>query len=64
MSLDELKGTALYQRKLISTAVELLRPGGTLVYSTCSINPGWCAAAWDWFVSAFVLAARICIQLP
>mmetsp|Transcript_8700 Transcript_8700/g.10984 ORF Transcript_8700/g.10984 Transcript_8700/m.10984 type:complete len:100 (+) Transcript_8700:1-300(+) len=30
---------AMYQRKLIDTAVKLLRPGGTLVYSTCTINP-------------------------
>ena len=25
----------LYQRQLVKCAVELLRPGGTLVYSTC-----------------------------
>lgn len=27
-----------YQRKLFGTAVELLKPGGTLVYSTCTIT--------------------------
>ncbi len=34
-----LKGHAAYQRKLIHTAVALLKKGGTLVYSTCTINP-------------------------
>lgn len=38
-SLADLEGAAAYQRKLIDTAVELLRCGGQMVYSTCSINP-------------------------
>lgn len=32
--------TAAYQRKLMRVAVQLLKPGGHLVYSTCTINPG------------------------
>jgi hypothetical protein len=28
------------QRNLLHQAVALLQPGGTLVYSTCTINPG------------------------
>ena len=32
--------TARYQRKLLRVAVQLLKPGGHLVYSTCTINPG------------------------
>lgn len=39
-SMAELRGTAAYQRKLLDTAVQLVKPGGTLVFSTCSINPG------------------------
>lgn len=31
---------AAYQRKLLHVAVKLLKPGGHLVYSTCTINPG------------------------
>ena len=31
---------AAQQRRLIDAAVALLRPGGTLVYSTCTLNPG------------------------
>ena len=38
-SLADLEGFASYQRKLLRTAAQLLRPGGTLVYSTCTINP-------------------------
>ena len=35
----ELESMAAYQRTLIRAAVPLLRPGGTLVYSTCTTNP-------------------------
>mmetsp|Transcript_6013 Transcript_6013/g.6881 ORF Transcript_6013/g.6881 Transcript_6013/m.6881 type:complete len:564 (-) Transcript_6013:212-1903(-) len=36
---SSLLSMANYQRKLIDIAVRLLKPGGTLVYSTCTINP-------------------------
>ena len=39
-TLRELAATAAYQRKILMAAVQLVRPGGTLVFSTCSINPG------------------------
>jgi 16S rRNA C967 or C1407 C5-methylase (RsmB/RsmF family) len=35
----ELVATASYQRALLHTAVALLRPGGALVFSTCTISP-------------------------
>ena len=35
---DYLKKTAAYQRKLIHSAVAALKPGGTLVYSTCTVG--------------------------
>ncbi|XP_040208421.1 LOW QUALITY PROTEIN: tRNA (cytosine(72)-C(5))-methyltransferase NSUN6 [Rana temporaria] len=38
LSLKELASYQPLQRKLLSTAVELLKPGGTLVYSTCTIT--------------------------
>ena len=40
-SLDQLHRMADYQKALMHTAVALLKPGGTMVYSTCTINPGW-----------------------
>ena len=39
LSTADLRGCAEYQRRLIDAAVALLRPGGTLVYSTCTTNP-------------------------
>jgi len=33
-----LEKTAAYQRKLLHAAVEALKPGGTLVYSTCTVS--------------------------
>ncbi len=35
-----LRQCAAAQRRLLDTAVRLLRVGGSLVYSTCTINPG------------------------
>jgi 16S rRNA C967 or C1407 C5-methylase (RsmB/RsmF family) len=43
--LRELEQTATYQRKLLRVAVALLKPGGHLVFSTCTINPGGLAEA-------------------
>jgi methyltransferase NSUN6 len=38
-TLKELYNAAHYQKKLIDTAVHLLKPGGFMVFSTCTINP-------------------------
>ena len=40
ISLKQLRATARYQRALLYNAVRLLKPGGYLVYCTCTINPG------------------------
>lgn len=39
-SLPALQKLASYQRALLHSAVHCLRPGGKLVYCTCTINPG------------------------
>ena len=39
MSMEDLKKTAAYQRMLLDAAVKLVRPGGCVVFSTCSISP-------------------------
>jgi 16S rRNA (cytosine967-C5)-methyltransferase len=36
---DDLKGLVALQRRLIERAIGLTRPGGTIVYCTCSIEP-------------------------
>ena len=40
ISLPQLGKVASYQRAMIHNAVALLKPGGQLVYCTCTINPG------------------------
>jgi 16S rRNA C967 or C1407 C5-methylase (RsmB/RsmF family) len=37
-SLEELKKHAEYQRKFVNQAVKLLKVGGYMTYSTCTIN--------------------------
>ncbi|XP_009790524.1 rRNA (cytosine-C(5))-methyltransferase NOP2C-like isoform X2 [Nicotiana tabacum] len=39
-TIDSLKNHAKYQRRMFDQAVLLVRPGGVIVYSTCTINPG------------------------
>ncbi|KAL6842443.1 hypothetical protein ACP4OV_027678 [Aristida adscensionis] len=39
-TLESLKNHARYQRRMFDQAVKLVRPGGVIVYSTCTINPG------------------------
>ncbi|KAG6774435.1 hypothetical protein POTOM_021788 [Populus tomentosa] len=39
-TIDSLKKHATYQRRMFDQAVKLVRPGGVIVYSTCTINPG------------------------
>ncbi|KAL6137173.1 hypothetical protein ACLB2K_062467 [Fragaria x ananassa] len=39
-TVESLRKHAKYQRKMFDQAVQLVHPGGVLVYSTCTINPG------------------------
>uniref|UniRef100_A0ACD5TGN8 Uncharacterized protein n=1 Tax=Avena sativa TaxID=4498 RepID=A0ACD5TGN8_AVESA len=39
-TLESLRKNATYQRRMFDQAVKLVRPGGVIVYSTCTINPG------------------------
>ncbi|KAH7296973.1 hypothetical protein KP509_26G046900 [Ceratopteris richardii] len=39
-TIEGLRQHANYQRRLFDQAVQLCRPGGYIVYSTCTINPG------------------------
>ena len=38
LKLEEFKSTAALQLQLIKSAIPVLKPGGTLVYSTCSLD--------------------------
>ncbi|PKU68557.1 ribosomal RNA methyltransferase Nop2 [Dendrobium catenatum] len=39
-TMESLQTHAKYQRKMFDQAVQLVRTGGVIVYSTCTINPG------------------------
>ncbi|KQJ96231.1 hypothetical protein BRADI_3g21700v3 [Brachypodium distachyon] len=39
-TLESLRKNATYQKRMFDQAVQLVRPGGVIVYSTCTINPG------------------------
>lgn len=39
-TVESLRRNGKYQKRLFDQAVQLVRPGGVLVYSTCTINPG------------------------
>ncbi|MBO5197928.1 MAG: 16S rRNA (cytosine(967)-C(5))-methyltransferase RsmB [Lachnospiraceae bacterium] len=39
ISREDLEGLAKLQREILTVAKEYVKPGGTLIYSTCTINP-------------------------
>nr|XP_015880062.2 rRNA (cytosine-C(5))-methyltransferase NOP2C isoform X1 [Ziziphus jujuba var. spinosa] len=39
-TIESLRNHGKYQRRMFDQAVQLVRPGGVIVYSTCTINPG------------------------
>ncbi|XP_078431098.1 NOL1/NOP2/sun family protein isoform X2 [Wolffia australiana] len=39
-TLETLRNHGKYQRRMFDQAVQLVRPGGVIVYSTCTLNPG------------------------
>lgn len=49
-SLDDAKELIPIQKQILSVASEYVKSGGTLVYSTCSINPNENRKVCDWFL--------------
>src|SRR5439155_11483258 len=41
---DDLAALATLQRRLLERAVALVKPGGTLIYAACSLEPSECDA--------------------
>lgn len=52
-SFDNLGGFGSYQRHLFNIAFKLLRPGGVLVFSTCTLNTNENESAVAWAMSGF-----------
>ena len=46
-------GCAQRQREILASAAELVRPGGRLIYSTCTYNPEENEQNAAWFISAY-----------
>ncbi len=49
-SLDETKELIPIQKQILMTASQYVKKGGTLIYSTCSINPNENRKVCDWFL--------------
>ena len=49
-SLDETKNLIPIQKEILSVASKYVKSGGTLIYSTCSINPNENRKVCDWFL--------------
>ncbi len=47
------KGLPQLQKKLLAVAVNLVKPGGKIVYSTCTYEPGENEAILDWALKKF-----------
>lgn len=52
------------QKRLLQTGFDLLRPGGTIVYSTCTLEPEEDEGVIDWFLSSNPDAYLEEIDLP
>jgi tRNA (cytosine40_48-C5)-methyltransferase len=51
--IDDVKANARVQRELFKAAYDVLAPGGTLVYSTCSLEPEEDELVIDWALGKF-----------
>jgi SAM-dependent methyltransferase len=64
LSLEELKSFQSFQRKFISQAVQLLKPGGVLVFSTCTFTPEENESQVEWLLSNYPymkLVEQVCV---
>ena len=50
---EDLRALVVLQRELLSNAAGLVRPGGRLVYSTCSLEPEENEEQIKWFAGNF-----------
>jgi len=49
--LDDIKELLPIQREILNTTSKYVKKGGTLIYSTCSINPNENRKVCDWFLN-------------
>jgi NOL1/NOP2/sun family putative RNA methylase len=63
-NLEEIKEQAKTQRKLLESAIAVLKKGGTLVYSTCSLEPEENEENVDWLLEKYPEIKLEKIDLP
>jgi NOL1/NOP2/sun family putative RNA methylase len=61
---DTIRRIAVTQRKMLENAFRLLKPGGTLVYSTCSTEPEEDEAIVSWLLGRHPNADLAAIDIP
>jgi NOL1/NOP2/sun family putative RNA methylase len=52
-TLDDIKKSAQFQKSILKAALGVLKPGGTLVYSTCTLEPEENELNMQWLLGAF-----------
>jgi 16S rRNA (cytosine967-C5)-methyltransferase len=50
---EDIKALAVLQREILMQAARLVRPGGRLVYSTCTLEPEENQAQIKWFIERY-----------
>ncbi len=60
---EDIQGIAEQQRHMISHAAALVRPGGQLVYCTCSLEPEEGEAQAQWFYDSFPEFRRVPVNV-
>lgn len=61
---EHARGCAARQREILKSAAELVRPGGRLVYSTCTFNPEENEKNIEWFLDRYPEFERVPFRLP
>jgi 16S rRNA C967 or C1407 C5-methylase (RsmB/RsmF family) len=64
MSLRDIESTTKHQRALFHAAVEMAKRGGSIVYSTCTLNPAECEAQVAWALATFPQLTLVALPPP
>lgn len=61
---ESLRGLPEIQRQILDASAKLVKEGGRLVYSTCTLNPAENGDVAEWFLEAHPDFAPVPIQIP
>lgn len=63
-TLESLQGLPAIQKQILSESARLVRPGGRLVYSTCTLNPAENGEIANWFLQQHPDFEPVVISVP